>query len=177
MKQKRKKERPRRSVPLDRSLFSDLDYLERLLDIVTAEQGGKELLGRIERLRKLCLELKKSFNPEKERSLLELIEKLDLASAVQIVSAFDLSFNLLNVAEENFAMQIRAVGRFRRGRPEEGSGKNDPLADGNDADPPGDYRPSDRGEAPDHPGEIQEDLPVDFQKGEPSLDASRAGAP
>jgi phosphoenolpyruvate carboxylase len=92
---------------LDRSLFSDLDYLERLLDIVTAEQGGKELLDRIARLRKLCLDLKESFNPEKERSLLGLIEKLDLPTAIQIVSAFDLSFNLLNVAEENFAMQLR----------------------------------------------------------------------
>jgi phosphoenolpyruvate carboxylase len=99
----------------DRRLLSDVDYLEGLLGRVISEQGGKTLVGKIDQLRKLCLELKENYSPEKEKNLLGLIEKFDLDAATQIISAFDLSFNLLNVAEENFAMQKRRDEEKLRG--------------------------------------------------------------
>jgi phosphoenolpyruvate carboxylase len=99
----------------DRRLLSDVDYLEGLLGRVISEQGGKELIGKVDQLRKICLELKESYSPERERALLGLIEKLDLPAATQILSAFDISFNLLNVAEENFAMQRRRDEEKLRG--------------------------------------------------------------
>lgn len=49
-----------------------------------------------------------------------MIDRLDLATCTQLVSAFDLSFNLLNVAEENYAMQERR-DEERRGRFIEGA--------------------------------------------------------
>jgi len=91
----------------DERLMLDVDYLEGLLSLILFEQGGRELLSIVERLRKICLELKREYHPRKERVLLGLIERLDLQTTAQIVSAFDISFNLLNVAEENFAMQQR----------------------------------------------------------------------
>ncbi|HET6371136.1 MAG TPA: phosphoenolpyruvate carboxylase, partial [Nitrospiria bacterium] len=99
----------------DTRLISDVDYLEGLLGQVISEQGGRELFQKVDQLRKTCLELKERYSPDREKTLLEMIEKLDLPASTQIVSAFDISFNLLNVAEENFAMQKRRDEEKSRG--------------------------------------------------------------
>lgn len=91
----------------DSRLLADVAYLEGLLLNVIVEQGGKPLLSLVNQLRKICLELKSAYNPKKEKTLIQLIEKLPLSTLTQIVTAFDISFNLLNVAEENYSMQIR----------------------------------------------------------------------
>ena len=91
----------------DQRLVSDVEYLEDLLGLVISEQGGKELRARVEQLRKLCLELEANYTLKKEKALLKIIQKFDLSTAIHIVSAFELSFTLLNIAEENFAMQKR----------------------------------------------------------------------
>jgi len=91
----------------DQRLVSDVDYLEDLLGLVISEQGGEKILTRLEQLRKLCLELEANYTLKKEKALLKIVQKLDLSTAIHIVSAFELSFTLLNIAEENFAMQRR----------------------------------------------------------------------
>ncbi len=91
----------------DKRLFQDIAYLEGLLAKVLVEQGGEELLGTVEQFRRICRDLKERYSPRLERRLLNLIGSLDLKTARKIVSAFDISFNLLNIAEENFAMQQR----------------------------------------------------------------------
>ncbi|MHB8482839.1 MAG: phosphoenolpyruvate carboxylase [Nitrospiria bacterium] len=92
---------------MDTRLQKDIDYLENLLTQVIMEQEGKDLLRQIEQFRKLCKELRVKYEPVKEKKLIQLIEELDLTEAAKVIRAFDISFHLLNVAEENFAMQSR----------------------------------------------------------------------
>ncbi len=92
---------------MDSRLQGDIDYLENLLAKVIRTQEGEELFARVEGFRKLCKELRTHYDSAKEKKLIELIEGLDLAQTAKIIRAFDISFHLLNVAEENFAMQAR----------------------------------------------------------------------
>lgn len=103
-----------------RPLQQDIDYLEDILREVLEEQGGASLVGLVDQFRGICRELRDRYNPGLERKLLQMIDRLDLATCTQLVSAFDLSFNLLNVAEENYAMQERR-DEERRGRFIEGA--------------------------------------------------------
>ncbi|WDT74905.1 MAG: phosphoenolpyruvate carboxylase [Candidatus Manganitrophus sp.] len=103
-----------------RPLQQDIDYLEDILRQVLLEQGGASLVGLVDQFRGICRELRDRYNPGLERKLLQMIDRLDLATCTQLVSAFDLSFNLLNVAEENYAMQERR-DEERRGRFIEGA--------------------------------------------------------
>ncbi len=88
-------------------LQSDIDFLEGLLSKVILEQGGSVLASLFSEIRDLCRDLRHQYDPEEEARLLRIVESLDLETCAQIVQAFDLSFNLLNVAEENFAVQKR----------------------------------------------------------------------
>lgn len=103
-----------------RPLQEDIDYLEDILRQVLLEQGGESLVSLVDQFREICRELRDRYNASLERKLLQLIDRLDLPTCTQIVSAFDLSFNLLNVAEENFGMQTRREME-RQGRRVEGS--------------------------------------------------------
>ena len=103
-----------------RPLQEDVDYLDDLLRRVLLEQGGESLLGLVDQFREICRQLRDHYNPVLEKKLLQMIDDLDLATSTQLVSAFDLSFNLLNVAEENFAMQARR-DKERRGEKIEGT--------------------------------------------------------
>ncbi|MBI3593832.1 MAG: phosphoenolpyruvate carboxylase [Nitrospirae bacterium] len=92
---------------LDPRLQRDIDYLENLLAQAIRNQEGDVLLNKVEYFRKLCKELRISYDPDKEKKLILDIEELDLTETAKIIRAFDISFHLLNVAEENFAMQVR----------------------------------------------------------------------
>ncbi|MFY9269398.1 MAG: phosphoenolpyruvate carboxylase [Candidatus Manganitrophaceae bacterium] len=98
-----------------RKLQEDVDCLEALLQEVLSEQGGRSLVKLVDRFRSICRELRDRYNPALEKRLLRMIDRLDLPTCTQLVSAFDLSFNLLNVAEENFGMQARREWE-RRGK-------------------------------------------------------------
>lgn len=111
-----RKNRPEPPVqPLLRPLQKDIDYLEDILRQVLREQGGDSLLNLVDQFRGICRALRDRYNPERERTLLQMIDRLDLPTCTQVVSAFDLSFNLLNVAEENYAMQARRDEERRGG--------------------------------------------------------------
>ncbi len=116
-----------------RPLREDIDYLEDLLRQMIREQGGESLLNRVDRFRQICRELRDRYNPALEQKLLRMIDRLDLPTCTQLVSAFDLSFNLLNVAEENFGMQSRRE-KERRGKRVEGS-LDDYFAEAEPRDP------------------------------------------
>jgi phosphoenolpyruvate carboxylase len=95
------------SFSLDNRLQNDIDYLENLLGKVIRDQEGEALLAKVEQFRKLCKELRAEYDSEKEKTLIHFIEELGLIETAKIIRAFDISFHLLNVAEENFAMQAR----------------------------------------------------------------------
>jgi len=98
-----------------RPLQEDIDYLEEILRQVLLEQGGKPLVDLVDQFRGICRELRHRYDPQLQRKLLQMIDRLDLPTCTQLVSAFDLSFNLLNVAEENYAMQARREEERRGG--------------------------------------------------------------
>jgi phosphoenolpyruvate carboxylase len=110
------RKRPSHSDPL----AENIAYLEGLLRTVLAEQGGAGLLRLFDQFRDICLKLRDRYDPSLEKKLFGMIEALDLPTCTQLVSAFDLSFNLLNVAEENEGMR-RLREQERRGRPIEGT--------------------------------------------------------
>ncbi|TAK07087.1 MAG: phosphoenolpyruvate carboxylase [Candidatus Manganitrophaceae bacterium] len=117
---KRKKSPGKPKTTLLRPLTEDIDYLEDLLRRIILEQGGESLLNLVDQFRGICRELRDRYNADLERKLLQMIDRLDLPTCTQLVSAFDLSFNLLNVSEENFGMQVRRE-RERKGKRVEGS--------------------------------------------------------
>lgn len=88
-------------------LPEDIQYLEAVLDRVIEEQAGSRQAGLVRTIRDLCGHLRHRFDPAEERRLVRLIGGLDFKTLGQIVRAFDLSFTLANLAEENLAMQVR----------------------------------------------------------------------
>ena len=91
----------------ENQLQKDIDYLENLLARVICEQEGEELLSKVEQFRNVCRELRYRYDRQVEKKLIQFIEKLDLTETAKLIQIFDISFHLLNVAEENFAMQER----------------------------------------------------------------------
>ena len=81
-------------------LAKNIAYLEGLLRIVLREQAGEEMVRLLDCFRDICLKLRDQFDPALQKQLFRMIESLDLPTCTRLVSAFDLSFNLLNVAEE-----------------------------------------------------------------------------
>ncbi|WP_168061206.1 phosphoenolpyruvate carboxylase [Candidatus Manganitrophus noduliformans] len=108
------KSTPAMKAPL-RPVQAGVDYLEDIFRDVLLEQGGESLVGRVDLLRGICRKLRDRYDPKLEKKLLRMIDRLDLPTCTQVVSAFDLSFNLLNVAEENDAMQARRDEERRGG--------------------------------------------------------------
>ncbi|MBI5198385.1 MAG: phosphoenolpyruvate carboxylase [Nitrospirae bacterium] len=101
-------------------LQSDIQYLEDILDQVIREQSGPEIFREVEEFRRACRALRHHYTPDLETALLHRVENLNLSRCSQIVQVFSLYFHLLNVAEENFAMQQRR-NEQREGRPVAGT--------------------------------------------------------
>ena len=102
--------------PLERNIA----YLEDLLRIVLREQAGEEMVRLLDCFRDICLKLRDRYDPALQEQLFRMIESLDLATCTRLVSAFDLSFNLLNVAEEIDGVRQRRQ-KERRGKRVEGT--------------------------------------------------------
>ncbi|HXN07750.1 MAG TPA: phosphoenolpyruvate carboxylase, partial [Nitrospiria bacterium] len=92
---------------MDRRLQSDILHMETLLSKVILEQEGEELLLAIQKLRKICRDLRDHYDLAMEEALIRFVEGMDLSMLAKVIRAFDISFHLLNVVEENFAMQER----------------------------------------------------------------------
>jgi phosphoenolpyruvate carboxylase len=101
-------------------LQSDIQYLEEILDQVIREQSGSDLFLEVEEFRRACRALRHRYSEDLESALLHRVANLDLARCSQVIQVFSLYFHLLNVAEENFAMQQRRSEQ-REGRPVSGT--------------------------------------------------------
>ena len=101
-------------------LAKNIAYLEDLLRIVLREQAGEEMVRLLDDFRDICLKLRDQHDPALQKQLFRRIESLDLPTCTRLVSAFDLSFNLLNVAEEIDGVRRRRQ-KERRGQRVEGT--------------------------------------------------------
>jgi len=81
-------------------LRANVNLVGRILGEVLQEQGGTDLLEKVEEIRKKSIELRGAFSPEAQKALLEQTAALDLDLAFQLVRAFTMYFHLVNIVEE-----------------------------------------------------------------------------
>jgi phosphoenolpyruvate carboxylase len=108
---------PKASAPKEASdkrapLRHDIDFLGRLLGDVIRQQAGEDVFDAVEHVRHTTLQLRQSYSEANENELLSWMNKLDLPTTTQVIRAFALYFQLVNLAEE--------VHRIRRKRYYEG---------------------------------------------------------
>ncbi len=89
-------------------LRRDVDFLGRLLGEVILTHAGRDIFNAVEHTRQTTLRLRQQFDESSELELLSWIKTLDLGTATQVIRAFALYFQLVNLAEE--------VHRIRRRR-------------------------------------------------------------
>ena len=93
-------QRERDIQQIDDPLRNSVSMLGRMLGDVLVEQGGPELLEKVEEIRKGSIELRSSFSVQGQRALLESCMNLDLNMSFDLVRAFTTYFHLVNLAEE-----------------------------------------------------------------------------
>ncbi len=81
-------------------LRASVSLLGRILGDVLVEQGGPELLDKVEEIRKRSIELREAFTLPGQQSLLDECAALEPDLAFQLVRAFTTYFHLVNLAEE-----------------------------------------------------------------------------
>jgi phosphoenolpyruvate carboxylase len=89
-------------------LWRDVDFLGQQLEEVVLKHAGDAVFKAVEHARSTTLRLRKKYDPDLEKRFLRWIETLDLSTATQVIRAFALYFQLVNLAEE--------VHRIRRKR-------------------------------------------------------------
>jgi phosphoenolpyruvate carboxylase len=89
-------------------LRADIDFLARLLGDVILTHAGDDVFKAVEHTRSTTLQLRQEHDPDLEKRFLQWIQTLELTTATQVIRAFALYFQLVNLAEE--------VHRIRRRR-------------------------------------------------------------
>ncbi len=102
-------------VPIEH-LREDVRLLGSLLGQVLQEQGGPELLERVEQVRRLAIRRRTDPSAGGERALRECLWGLDLGEVYGVVRAFTLYFHLINLAEEHHRLRTLR-DREVRGQP------------------------------------------------------------
>lgn len=99
----------------ERELRANVRLLGHLLGRVIHSQAGEDIYGLVETLRKGFIQLRAEDNPALRQQLIRTIETLTPAMASQVVRAFQIYFNLVNIAEEVFRLDQRRQTGQRRG--------------------------------------------------------------
>ncbi|HVO33595.1 MAG TPA: phosphoenolpyruvate carboxylase [Elusimicrobiota bacterium] len=89
-------------------LRRDIEFLGGLLADVIRRHSGENVLRAVDHVRQATHQLRARFDPALEQELLRWIASVDLATTTQVIRAFALYFQLVNLAEE--------VHRVRRKR-------------------------------------------------------------
>ncbi|WP_379130979.1 phosphoenolpyruvate carboxylase [Paenibacillus sp. sgz500958] len=82
-------------------LRRDVRFLGNILGEVLVHQGGNELLDIVEKIRETSKSLRSLFLPELHKEFKELISSLDPDNRHQVIRAFAIYFQLVNIAEQN----------------------------------------------------------------------------
>lgn len=82
-------------------LRRDVRFLGNILGEVLVHQGGQELLDIVEKIRELSKSLRAVALPEVFEEFKTLIKNLDSDNRHQVVRAFAIYFQLVNIAEQN----------------------------------------------------------------------------
>jgi len=87
--------------PSNHLLRRDVRFLGNILGEVLQHQGGRELLNCVEKIREMSKELRAAYTPELFREFMETIRGLTPDIRHQVIRAFAIYFQLVNIAEQN----------------------------------------------------------------------------
>ncbi|MBB3111767.1 phosphoenolpyruvate carboxylase [Paenibacillus phyllosphaerae] len=82
-------------------LRRDVRFLGNILGDVLVHQGGRELLDIVERIREMSKTLRAEFIPELFAEFKQVISELNPEIRHQVIRAFAIYFQLVNIAEQN----------------------------------------------------------------------------
>ncbi|MBD1383443.1 phosphoenolpyruvate carboxylase [Metabacillus arenae] len=88
-------------------LSQDVKKLGNILGEVLRYHGGEELLDTVEKIRKLSIDLRSNFNNEGYEVLKNEISSLKPPLRQQVIRAFSIYFQLVNIAEQNHRIRRR----------------------------------------------------------------------
>ena len=76
-------------------------FLGNILGEVLVHQGGTELLDIVEKIREMSKSLRAEFKPELFKEFKETISSWTQVCGMQVIRAFAIYFQLVNIAEQN----------------------------------------------------------------------------
>ncbi|AZN38389.1 phosphoenolpyruvate carboxylase [Paenibacillus albus] len=82
-------------------LRRDVRFLGNILGDVLVHQGGHELLENVEKIREMSKTLRAEFLPELYEEFKQVIDALNPETRHQVIRAFAIYFQLVNIAEQN----------------------------------------------------------------------------
>jgi phosphoenolpyruvate carboxylase len=87
--------------PSNHLLRRDVRFLGNILGDVLVHQGGRELLDHVEKIREMSKALRAEFVPELFEEFVNTIRTMDPIIRHQVIRAFAIYFQLVNIAEQN----------------------------------------------------------------------------
>ncbi|MFC4075368.1 phosphoenolpyruvate carboxylase [Salinithrix halophila] len=96
----------------EQPLRKDVRFLGNILGEVLVMQGGQELLERVEHIREMTKELRISHNSDRLEQCKQEIQSLSPGTRRDVIRAFAIYFQLVNIAEQNH--RIRRHREYRR---------------------------------------------------------------
>jgi phosphoenolpyruvate carboxylase len=83
----------------------DVRFLGNILGDVLTQLGGESLFQHVEQMREWTKQLRSSFHPELLATCKQEIERLEPATRYDVIRAFSIYFQLVNIAEQNHRMR------------------------------------------------------------------------
>ena len=99
----------------DRELRSRVKLLGQLLGNVLIKHEDPQVYSAVEKLRKGFIQLRKRENPAKRSQLITFIDQLNPNIVEQVIRAFSMYFNLVNIVEEDFLHRNRRQRIHKQG--------------------------------------------------------------
>ncbi len=86
-------------------LRRDVHFLGELLGRALLHQEGPALFETVERIRKLAIAIRRRGRRSDDARFARLLRKLDVPDAINVIRAFSVYFQLVNIAEENHRLR------------------------------------------------------------------------
>jgi len=96
-------------------LRRDVRYLGNILGEVLVHQGGRELLELVEQIREQSKALRANFDPTLFEQLQNTVNSLSTEKRHQVIRAFAIYFQLVNIAEQNHRIRRKRDYEFLAG--------------------------------------------------------------
>ncbi len=94
-------------------LRRDVNLLGNMLGDILVHHGGEKLLNKVESIRNLTKELRRSQDVDTYAQLKEEIKELEPPLRSQVIRAFSIYFHLVNIAEQNHRIRRRREYQLR----------------------------------------------------------------